>query len=180
MSRVRRAVEEDAPAIARVHIAAWQAGYRGQLPDAYLDAMDPAAREEGWRTGLAGGGEVRLGPENGLALIVENDSGDVAGICCLGRYREAADSSEEVLGEVWMINLEPSSWGTGLARELFAAATAELVTMGFKEAVLWVLHSNGRARQFYANAGWHHDGAEKLEPRDGFDMRELRYRRSLA
>jgi hypothetical protein len=37
---VRRATLDDAPAIARVHVAAWQRAYRGQMPDAVLDGLD--------------------------------------------------------------------------------------------------------------------------------------------
>jgi hypothetical protein len=41
------------------------------------------------------------------------------------------------------------------------------------------LDSNSRARRLYELAGWQDDGGEKLDERDGFVLRELRYRRSL-
>ena len=44
--RVRVATIEDAHAVGRVHVRAWQAAYRGGLmPDSYLDAL--AARAAG-------------------------------------------------------------------------------------------------------------------------------------
>jgi hypothetical protein len=36
---LRLAVPADALAVARVRVRAWQAGYRGLLPDAYLDGL---------------------------------------------------------------------------------------------------------------------------------------------
>jgi hypothetical protein len=37
--RVRAAVLDNACARGRLHVRAWQAAYRGQMPDAYLDDL---------------------------------------------------------------------------------------------------------------------------------------------
>lgn len=42
--KVRAALPADAFAVAEVHVRSWQLGYRGLLPDAYLDALRPADR----------------------------------------------------------------------------------------------------------------------------------------
>jgi Tfp pilus assembly protein PilP len=42
---------------------------------------------------------------------------------------------------------------------------------------LWVLASNERARAFYGARGWRPDGGTKTEPREGFSLNEVRYRR---
>ena len=36
---LRPAEPQDAMGVARVHVRSWQAGYRGLLPDAYLDGL---------------------------------------------------------------------------------------------------------------------------------------------
>jgi hypothetical protein len=41
---LRRAEPGDAMDVARVHVRSWQAGYRGLLPDAYLDGLRPEER----------------------------------------------------------------------------------------------------------------------------------------
>jgi len=41
---IRHARRGDADEVARVHVRAWQAAYRGLLPDAYLDALRPEDR----------------------------------------------------------------------------------------------------------------------------------------
>jgi RimJ/RimL family protein N-acetyltransferase len=48
---VRRATTADAEEIARVNVASWRAAYRGLVPDAVLDRMDPAGRTAHLGTG---------------------------------------------------------------------------------------------------------------------------------
>jgi hypothetical protein len=45
---------------------------------------------------------------------------------------------------------------------------------------LWVLDTNDRARRFYVLAGWAEDGASKTDGSRGFDITEVRYRKTLA
>src|SRR5919107_604708 len=59
MVTVRPATVADAPAMGRVHVRAWQAAYRGQMPDAYLDGLRPEQRAAGWEAAL--GELARLG-----------------------------------------------------------------------------------------------------------------------
>ncbi|MBL3410667.1 N-acetyltransferase, partial [Klebsiella pneumoniae] len=46
--RIRPAQREDAAAIARSHVAAWQAAYAGIIDAAYLEALSTAQRETYW------------------------------------------------------------------------------------------------------------------------------------
>jgi hypothetical protein len=50
----------------------------------------------------------------------------------------------------------------------------------YKLVTLWVLDTNTRARRFYEIAGFRSDGAVKVDDRDGFRLREVRYRLPLA
>ena len=163
-----------------VHIAAWQAAYRGLIPDDFLDGLDSAVRGERWHAALSagpGGGRYQEGDLEGLALVIEDEGGVVAGISVVGPPRRPEPDS---VGELWMINLAPPTWGSGLAQALLAAATDELRRMGFEDAVLWVLDGNARARRFYERAGWQADGTEYVDGRRGYKVVEVRYRRPLS
>ena len=50
---IRSARIEDAPQIAHVHVRSWQGAYRGLLPEAYLDSLDPVQRASTWTRRLA-------------------------------------------------------------------------------------------------------------------------------
>lgn len=166
MGRVRFATVDDADAIGRVHVSAWQAAYRGHMPDDLLDAMDPVARAAQWRERIASG--------EAIPLVVEDEHGDVVGVAHVGPDRQYPERCE-----LWMINLAPEAWGKGLGRTLLEAATAKLRDDGFAEAVLWVLDGNARARRFYEVAGWQTDGTAKREDMGGTLVTEVRYRRAL-
>jgi ribosomal protein S18 acetylase RimI-like enzyme len=166
VGRVRLAIVTDADAIGRVHVAAWQAAYRGQMPDELLDGLDAVARAEMWRERLATG---EPGP-----LVVEDERGDVVGVAHVGPDRQHPGR-----GELWMLNLAPEAWGTGLGRLLLEAATAHLGALGYAEAVLWVLQGNARARRFYEAAGWYADGTARREDMGGAVITEVRYRCQL-
>lgn len=158
---VRRATEADADAIAAVHVRTWQEAYRELFPPAQLDAIAVEPRALAWRTQLAG--QV-------TAFVDE----DLTGFASVGPSRERGAA-----GEVYALYVLPERWGSGVARELLAAAAAELRAQGFAEATLWVLAENPRARAFYESCGWAADGKTRTAVHLGVEVAELRYRRSL-
>jgi GNAT superfamily N-acetyltransferase len=164
---VRRATVQDASAIGRLHVRAWQAAYRGQMPDDYLDGLRPEDRAATWERGL------RRDRERDPILVAERD-GRVVGFAAVG---PAGDP--DGAGELYAINVDPDHWGTGAGRALLAAAQAELARLGHPEAVLWVLPGNHRARRFYEVAGWSDDGARRTSEVLGVMVPEVRYRRRL-
>jgi GNAT superfamily N-acetyltransferase len=90
-----------------------------------------------------------------------------------------SDTDPLVTGEVFAIYAAPDAWGTDAGRALMGGAVAELARLDYADASLWVLDSNDRARRFYALAGWEEDGAHKTGRSRGFDITEVRYRRTL-
>lgn len=169
-AHVRRAVQEDAEAIAAVHVRTWQTAYRGQLPDHYLDRLgdELERRAEMWRT------EIATPRSSRHEVWVADAEEDLAGFVGLGPSR---DLDPNLNGEVYAIYVSPSSWDQGVGRALFAHATERLASHGCAAAALWVLESNLRARRFYEIAGWALDGRTKVESRpDGVELRELSYR----
>ncbi len=169
---IRLATVPDAASIADVHVRSWQGAYRGLMPPEYLDALDPAVRQERWTATLSAVDGVSAG-----VLVAE----DAEGVLGFASFRSTRDPAEDPArtGEVTAIYLIPAAWGTGRGRELMTAALDRLAAAGFREMTLWVLATNARARRFYAAAGLRPDGAVKVDDRDGLDLRELRYRRAL-
>jgi ribosomal protein S18 acetylase RimI-like enzyme len=73
----------------------------------------------------------------------------------------------------------PVAWGIGAGRQLMTAALDVLAAAGYRQATLWVLDSNWRARRFYHAGGWQADGTVKTDDTRGFPLTEVRYRRLL-
>ena len=175
-ARVRVAAEADAEGIAAVHVRGWRAAYRGEVPDAYLDALDVADRARRWRDRLA---VVAADPRS--AVLVADDHDVVVGFASVGPAEavEPSEPAEPDAGEVYAIYVEPERIGTGVGRALLAAATGELRAMGCRTGLLWVLPGNVRARRFYEAAGWRPDGAETVQRIDGLELPSIRYRSIL-
>jgi ribosomal protein S18 acetylase RimI-like enzyme len=168
-SRIREAVPKDARAIAEIHVRSWQAAYRGQLTDDYLDALTVDDRLEQHRRSLE---EPRAGWKTGVA----DDEGPV-GFAVTGPS-EDADAGERT-AELYAIYLDPEQMGTGLGRRLFEHAVEDLRSRRFDTVTLWVLETNERARRFYEVAGWKHDGTVTSERVDCEMRPTVRYRVEL-
>src|SRR3954467_1284830 len=82
---IRRAVPDDAPALAAVHVRAWQAAYRGMMSDDYLDGLDVTEREHRWSAWLS--------HEHGI-LVVEDDAAGVAGFAITGTVRNSEEPDD--------------------------------------------------------------------------------------
>jgi GNAT superfamily N-acetyltransferase len=165
MVTVRPARIPDAPAMGRVHVRAWQAAYRGHMPDDHLDGLRQEDRTAYWE------GALRRGDLRGTILVVER-AGEVIGFAAVGPSRDPQGA-----GELFAINLDPAHWGTGAGRALLEGAQAELGRLGFGETVLWVLTGNARARRFYEIAGWVADGDKRSSEVFEATVPEVRYRR---
>ena len=153
---VRDATLDDADAIATVHIDGWRAGYRGIVPDDYLDSEDFAtSRRDRWR-------EWTWQTTIGSRLFVVNIHDRLVGFGYAGpeRLGQDADRDGPTRGEVYAFYLHPSAWGSGGAGALMSRCEEFLRDEGYGSAVLWVLRDNPRARAFYEKAGWSFTGEE--------------------
>jgi ribosomal protein S18 acetylase RimI-like enzyme len=169
--RIREAIRSDARAIAEIHVRAWQAAYRGQLPDEYLDGLSVEDRLEQHEWTIRN-------PRETWRLWVGEDDGRPTGFAVTGPSEDA--DADERTGEVYAIYLEPERVGTGAGRELFGHAVEDLRTRGFRSATLWVLETNERARRFYELAGWKTDGTRASERIDCAMLPTVRYRVDLG
>jgi GNAT superfamily N-acetyltransferase len=109
---IRAARVGDAAQIAVVHVRSWQGAYRGLLPQAYLDGLDPAERVGRWERSLAEA-------DGGCAGADEGSAGDA------GR----AGGAERTLDSGWTGNTGRAGVGDGAARNgvLVAAAGGDLI-----------------------------------------------------
>jgi GNAT superfamily N-acetyltransferase len=169
---IRFARMQDVPQIAAVHVRSWQAAYRGLLPQAYLDGLDPGQRIRQWER------SVSAADRSYGETLVADAAGRLSGFVSYGPARDD-DADARRAGEIYAIYLLPDAWDTGIGRQLMAAALDRLGKAGFDQVILWVLDSNTRARRFYEAGGWRPDEAAKQDDSFGVPMTEVRYRRSL-
>lgn len=155
---IRKARIEDSEQLAGVHTRSWQVAYRGQLPDAFLDGLDPRDRAAGWRLRLA-----RPGPTTTL-VVVDDRSDRIVGFIVVGPSRDDEQTRQGPgPGEVYAIYVDPTWWGRRLGGDLLRAGMDRLRCQGFTEATLWVLGGNERTRRFYERHGWRPDGHHRTE-----------------
>ena len=166
---VREAALDDAPAIARIQVRSWRAAYRGLMPDAVLDGLSAAEREERWTEILGGEGA-------GAFTLVAQLGDAVVGFCSIVLPSRDPDA-DAATGEVAALYVDPAHWGGGAGRVLLDAALARVPPERFTHVTLWVLAGNARARRFYAAAGFRTDGAEASHAASG--AREVRLRAAL-
>lgn len=200
---VRPAHADDAEALATAHVRAWQVGYRGMMPQDYLDGIDLDERIAQWRGWVADGRFVRTrlvvaevaGVVAGFAIhgperVPDDDAAPASTSSSAGAARSSSgggatpssgggDGPEPATGELYALNVHPDRWGGGVGSVLLGHVHAALADAGHREAVLWVVPQNERARRFYARHGWAPDGAAKTDTVQGVTVDEVRYRRRL-
>jgi GNAT superfamily N-acetyltransferase len=170
---LREARIGDEPAVADLHVRAWQEAYRGLIPDEFLDELDPGERAARY-TFEATGPDA---PTTLVAVQEGEDSGEV--ILGFATFAPSRDVDFPGLGEVVALYVDPDRYENGVGRLLMAAARRRLWEAGFTEALLWVLDGNDRAARFYEGEGWARDGATRVEEPYGIVSNVSRFRRPL-
>jgi ribosomal protein S18 acetylase RimI-like enzyme len=166
---IRDAAAADASAMGHLHVRAWQSAYRGVMPDEYLDGLKAQDRVEMWHS--------RISRSDLHPLLVAVVADEVVGFAAFGA--EHAPTSPPSCGELYAMNLDPDHWGRGIGRVLLRDVTERLISMGYEEAVLWVVPENERARALYESEGWIADGGISTEEILGVTVTDIRYRKPL-
>lgn len=160
--------EKQAEQIARLHIASWQATYAEELSHTFLQHQDQAARAAEWRRHL----------NDGVAVLLEQDGGAIAGFVACGLVRTVSCNHAE--WEIYNLHVTPCRHGDGLGSRLFDAAASLGRERGARDLVLWVVRTNRTARAFYEHKGMQWDGGEQEHPVSPQEkLHEVRYRMGL-
>jgi len=162
---IRTATLEDIKDIATIHVITWQVAYKGLIPQSYLDNLSIAKREQAWSNILN---------NSKTHTIVQEINGTVVGFADFGHTRDE-DKNFNVTGEITSIYLDPKYWRKGLGTELFQFILEDMKNKEFTQVTLWVLDTNQAARSFYQKMGLQPDGATKIDIREDFELREIRY-----
>lgn len=138
---IRAATIEDAPAIARVHVASWRSTYRTLLPGDFLDSLSEVGYAERWQR--------FIGEAGNLVYVIE-DAGRLVGFASGGRER-AGEAGYR--GELYAIYVLDDFQRRGYGHQLVHAVVDGLRKMGLDDMIIWVLRDNAPARKFYEKLG---------------------------
>ena len=167
MVTLRSATNADALAIADVHVRSWQVGYKGLLPQEFLDSLRPEDRASQYRLESSD-------PSEPLTIVAEEN-----GICGFVTFGPSRDTDDKGVGELYALYVDPPRWSEGIGQLLVDAARTQLHKQGQTEALVWMLATNVRAQNFYLRDGWQLDGGERGEDVWGISVHVIRMRRSL-
>ncbi len=148
MILIRHAVPEDARAVAEIHVDAWRAAYASILPEAFLASLSVASRQVFWAQFLA---------EKQGDLLVAMEGDRMLGWINIGPCRDQDAATGDA--EIWALYASPTTWSTGVGRQLWSSARIWLLEQGHRQCRLWVLAQNTRAIRFYKAAGFERDDA---------------------
>jgi ribosomal protein S18 acetylase RimI-like enzyme len=156
-------------AVARVHVRAWQAAYRGLMPESYLSGLRPEERAQRYDF-------ASLDPSRPRTLVaIEADT-----ILGFATTSPARDEDAAGRGELCALYVEPDCWGRGIGCALTSAAREQLQELGFAQAVLWVVAGNARAERFYQADGWTRDELQRPQQIWNVTVSTVRYSRMLV
>lgn len=131
---LRRAVAEDAEAVAAIWLRGWHDAHAGNVPDALMAV----------RTDASFGVRAAERVDDTVVAVVD---GAVAGFVMV-----VADELEQVY-------VAREQRGTGVAAILLAEGERLVRAKGHAKAWLAVVPGNARARKFYERNGWTDEGA---------------------
>lgn len=159
-ARVRAAGPDDAPAIAKVHVASWRETYAGILPQQMIDGLTKAESRERWAAAVRPGGDTRV-------FVAEVD-GEIVGFASGCPATDPDIGAGGMLDFLYMVR---AAQGRGLGRALAEAVAGELAARGFPRMGV-IVHADNPALGFYKAIGGR-VLAERNRPHRGFHVDEV-------
>lgn len=138
---IRSAEPGDGTAVARIRIAGWRWAYRGVVPDAFLDAMDPETEAARAEAAIAD-------PGNPYCLMLAVPDGEISGYIVYTRPLLQSGSQAEVKA----LYVDPGAQRSGVGSALLAHAI-EALRPEFQSLIIWCLEKNAIGRSFYEKHG---------------------------
>jgi len=157
---VRGARAADAPALARVQVASWQATLGAVVPAEVLAELSSAEAvaqwEERWREAITSP------PTSRHKVFVAYAPGAVADPVGFASAGPATDEDRwpGTDGELYELHLRPDVAAEGHAGRLLHAVADMLSEDGFQTACAWVLADDRDRKEFLEAAGWAPDGCQ--------------------
>ena len=168
--QVRFATQQDASAVAALHLNACRMAYAGQVPDEHWAATPMAKRVTYWKEAIEYGE-----PQ----VMVAVDGQEIVGFVGFDRSRDP--KSKNTMGEIWAIYADPDRLGEGVGLALWDAAREGLIDEDCTDVSIWLPLANERAMQFFTNAGFKREmPSAKTVSIGGVKIEEIRLKRSLA
>ncbi len=142
---LRAATHDDIPAIARVHVDAWQTTYRGILPAKVLQTLTYQKSENSWRRIFA-----EAPGADQFTYVAENPLGQIIGFASGVLEREGHSVYQ---GELYAIYMLAAHQRQGIGRELVQAIACQLAQINIQTMLVWVLEDNPACRFYEAIGG---------------------------
>jgi GNAT superfamily N-acetyltransferase len=154
-AHVREARQEDASAIAHVHVDSWRSTYRGIVPEGFLAEMSYEDFEDRWRGWLKNVGEPRL-----AYRVAELPSGRIVGFASGGPRHGPLYT--DYAGELYTLYLLREHQRVGIGQRLLGSVARGLAEGGTYSLLAWVLACNP-SRGFYEAVGGELLGSQEIE-----------------
>lgn len=155
----RRATDDDLLDLAELERAANLAGLGHVFaPDAFPFPFDDVLAR--WRLVL----------DDPSAVVLVRDRPTATGLAVLVAYDDST---------LRHLAVHPEHWGEGLGRTAVEVACRGLAERGCREASLWALVENHRARALYTRLGWRETDEQREAPWPPHPL-ETRWTRTLA
>lgn len=165
---VRRATENDTPAVGLVQALVWQEAYDGVVPPQVHATFEPQAFAAAWRDSL------RQPPEGVHRLLVACAGDQVVGFAAVGPSQDP--DADPMTGEITVLGVHPQARRQGHGSRLLNAAVDILREAGAEHVATWALGRHEGVRAFLVGAGLQPDGAyrDRVVSPDGSTAREVR------
>jgi GNAT superfamily N-acetyltransferase len=156
---VRAARSSDAPGLARVQTASWQASLAGLVPASVLAELTSAEAQREWAERWL---EAIIKPPTSRhrvhVAVTAPSAGDVTGFAAAGPATDA-DLWPATDAELYELHVLPEQAGQGHGGRLLHAVADTLAEDGFQTACTWVLSADEERLSFLESAGWAPDGS---------------------
>ncbi len=170
----RLAWPDDAPAIARVQLAAWQQTYADVIGADALAALDQAEITDQWTRTIASPPDARV------RVLVALERVNLRGFTLVHPCFDP-DADQVADGEVGEFAVDPAHRDAGHGSRLVNAAVDTLRADGFSRVVWWIDATDDDLREFATGSGWEADGAHReLAAETGEHVKQVRLHTSLA
>lgn len=147
---IRKAKDEDAKRIAKVHVDSWRTTYKGIVPDLFLERLNYEEREEIWKKAIP----------TGSVFVAENETGEIIGFANGGKERSGQYPG--YVGELYAIYLLEAFQGQGIGSLLVKKVMEYLKELGLFPMVIMAISENP-ACKFYEAIGGKKIGTEEAE-----------------